>query len=57
MMWSSIRFMTIWTAGAVTAAAMIVLFNGWPQENKNACRAANPGYDCTLGWVRGEAFK
>lgn len=22
-----------------------------------ACRAANPGYECVVGWVRGEAFE
>lgn len=22
----------------------------------SACRAANPGYDCVPGWVRGEPF-
>lgn len=23
----------------------------------NSCRAANPGYDCHIGWVRADAFK
>lgn len=23
----------------------------------NECRAANPGYDCNLGWVRTDQFK
>lgn len=24
---------------------------------RNACRAANPGYECVRGWVKGEPFK
>lgn len=26
-------------------------------DGLNACRAANPGYDCVIGYVRGEAFQ
>lgn len=24
--------------------------------SRNECRAANPGYECIRGWVRGERF-
>lgn len=28
-----------------------------PRWGLGSCRAENPGYDCILGWVRGDAFK
>lgn len=26
-------------------------------DDMGACRAANPGYECVIGYVRGEAFQ
>ena len=26
-------------------------------DTKDACRAANPGYECKLGWVKAGPFK
>lgn len=48
----------------VLVASLFIIANAVDNENaknidvgRNACRAANPGYDCNVGWVRGEAFK
>lgn len=47
------------TIGAVVMflICLWILVAAQGPRTPNACRAANPGYDCVLGWVRGEAFK
>lgn len=32
-------------------------YSGATNGSLSSCRAANPGYDCGLGWVKTEAFK
>ena len=34
-----------------------LLANELGGDTRDACRSRNPGYDCHLGWVKGEAFK
>jgi len=46
-------------AGSALLGAVIVAtaFSGATHGTLAACRAANPGYECGLGWVKTEAFK
>ena len=37
--------------------ACMLLANELGGDTRDACRSRNPGYDCHLGWVKGEAFK
>ena len=39
------------------AAVAIVALTITPTGTLSKCRAANPGYDCSIGWVKGKAFE
>lgn len=54
-----------WWLGLITGivlgfiwALVLLPMGGWgTTESLGKCRSENPGYDCSIGWVRGEAFK
>ncbi len=55
------------TAAMLILCAVLCLISGFmigvtlqsiqTTGSRDACRAANPGYECVVGWVRGEAFE
>jgi hypothetical protein len=45
------------TSSLFSVAAIILTGSHVPTGSQNACRSANPGYECVVGWVKGEPFK
>lgn len=50
---------TILIAAVCLLIGVVIAFEllGAGGSDRDACRAANPGYECVVGWVRGEAFE
>ena len=46
--------------GAALVAIIGMLWTGWSIDRFGTlsnCRAANPGYDCSWGWIKSDEFK